>query len=99
MRISDWSSDVCSSDLVEEHDQACESLRHLRDLDMESPQWMATFAAVAAALERHLEAEETRLLPLCQALLSEERAAMLGLRYDEDKIGRASGRERGCQEV
>ncbi|HEY9548726.1 MAG TPA: hemerythrin domain-containing protein [Kiloniellaceae bacterium] len=70
---------------VEEHDQACESLRHLRDLDMESPQWMATFAAVAAALERHLEAEETRLLPLCQALLSEERAAMLGLRYDEYK--------------
>src|SRR3546814_16368125 len=52
---------------------------------MESPQWMATFAAVAAALERHLEAEETRLLPLCQALLSEERAAMLGLRYDEYK--------------
>src|SRR3546814_3887352 len=70
---------------VEEHDQACESLRQLRDLDMESPQWMAAFAAFAAALERHQQAEESHLLPLCQALLSEERAALLCHRYDECK--------------
>src|SRR3546814_5273371 len=83
MRISDWSSDVCSSDLqglrrAEARRGDVERLQHVQDLD--------GVDAAGAGRRRadHLDA----------AIAAAHRLAL-----DQAKIGRASCRERVCQYV
>src|SRR3546814_3038213 len=98
MRISDWSSDVCSSDLGETIDKvdprngqksAVIPRSSAKDVDL-------AVAAAKSALPswaKTTAAERTRLL-LKLADIMQENTALLAR-----EIGRASGRERGCQYV
>src|SRR3546814_5423210 len=81
MRISDWSSDVCSSDLHRDR----VGHHHFADLLFARTRrrgHMRTLFLLAGALERR-EAARTRALILVQRT--------------RDEIGRASCRERVCQ--
>src|SRR3546814_10747371 len=85
MRISDWSSDVCSSDLPE---RGLLVRRHL-DADQDA----AVLGAVVAVVE---QAD----VPVRVQLAEEagQRAGAFGkFEAVQQKIGRASCRERGCQ--
>src|SRR3546814_4583924 len=84
MRISDWSSDVCSSDLA--------NPRRIRRLTS------AHAAAIAIGMATMAESTELDAQTLVARMASAGRAAqrrMASLRSDE--IGRASCRERVCQ--
>src|SRR3546814_4296261 len=88
MRISDWSSDVCSSDLREHQRQGDVVLFRLLDQRVGKPGADIGFAAATRRLDlveakpRHGAAEERR-----------------GLAHRFAESGRASCRERGCQYV
>src|SRR3546814_6877568 len=87
MRISDWSSDVCSSDLlVEREQQQLAVLAH-------HGHRIALDAAADAGLGRRRDVE--------YLLAAAGRRQHLGLGTDEAaaEIGRASCRERVCQYV
>src|SRR3546814_2655169 len=91
MRISDWSSDVCSSDLIaraEElgYDNVWLTEHHFTE-DGYNPALMATAAAIAARTSRIRIGSFILLLPFLHPV----RAA--------EEIGRASFRERVCQSV
>src|SRR3546814_13165348 len=113
MRISDWSSDVCSSDLlVDCHthavfagDRAGEFEQRLQGADYE--QIARAGGGIVSTVRHTRAASEDELLaqslPRARALLADgvttlEVKSGYGLDFDnERKIGRASGRERGCQ--
>src|SRR3546814_18077971 len=90
MRISDWSSDVCSSDLTDDGNPfAHQLLRHLAD---------------AGAAAGRVEVDEWRFrivvrhhAPGAGGHLRVERRRLVGKK--RHKIGRASCRERVCQYV
>src|SRR3546814_6864622 len=88
MRISDWSSDVCSSDLIEEEDIVWVQDYHFLPL---GERLRAQGVRNRIGLFLHIPWPPTRLLV---SLPHHERlvAAML-------QIGRASCRERVCQYV
>src|SRR3546814_1564263 len=90
MRISDWSSDVCSSDLTGTLDQVELTVTEIAKL--ESPTALAVrpgspdlYIADKGGTVRHIEVTEAE----------ESRPA----RYELQQIGRASCRERVCQYV
>src|SRR3546814_2436626 len=80
MRISDWSSDVCSSDLL------------ARLIRSEGVTAAAGVPTVWLGLVEHLEAEGGEVLTL-------ERILVGGSAIPPAQIGRASCRERVCQDV
>src|SRR3546814_20963563 len=90
MRISDWSSDVCSSDL--EHGE--EQVRHQRHHDGDDAGATLVFACRMPLLPpQHVES-----LPAVEDGQRARRQARLA-RKEDRKIGRASCRERVCQYV
>src|SRR3546814_3442602 len=87
MRISDWSSDVCSSDLVFN----CSNILTALDLlDSIEPQMM-TFGDAGRALGNG------QIDAFCQS--SAPAAAVTELAETREEIGRASCRESVCQYV
>src|SRR3546814_4692082 len=96
MRISDWSSDVCSSDLAVEQDLHVVD-RVDRDARLADIAGNARVIAVIAAMRRQIERDRQPLLP------GGEVAAVESVRFlgggEARKIGRASCRERVCQYV
>src|SRR3546814_6639675 len=97
MRISDWSSDVCSSDLVQR--QAHRAGR------VGAPGEVGGWRLDAARARRATEAAELRLLLLQIARLDPKQLDRVGggaldrLGNGGGAIGRASSRERGRQDV
>src|SRR3546814_14496576 len=112
MRISDWSSDVCSSDLVAWH------FPHLSLLVQKlyvpkSPLWLST----SSLAERECILSEEGVqqgdplgpflfsmglqpaLEQAQQALDDMQSIGCVLAYLDDEIGRSSCRERGCQYV
>src|SRR3546814_3087104 len=88
MRISDWSSDVCSSDLIAE--QADVSLSTIsKVLNGRADVSAATRGRVEDLLSRH--GYRRRGTPTSSSLVE--------LVFHELEIGRASCRERVCQSV
>src|SRR3546814_9502686 len=84
MRISDWSSDVCSSDLSPVQPWECDRMGHLN---------------VQFYLARFAEGEKQLLAALGYGP-TRRRADAVAIRpLHQRKIGRASGRERVCQYV
>src|SRR3546814_19122491 len=104
MRISDWSSDVCSSDLGRDLLTIVESLR--------TGEGMRALAADGRLSTGMTAAESLRGGPTGEGLpvlfMGSSRGTMasgwaMAMNFDRactyDEIGRASGRERGCQYV
>src|SRR3546814_17442966 len=93
MRISDWSSDVCSSDLHGARQDAA-------DLVQES---FARLAGARAKQGAAIERPEAYLSTIaCNLLRDRARIALsrsLALHIPTDELGRASCRERVCQYV
>src|SRR3546814_12217681 len=91
MRISDWSSDVCSSDLKAEEGQAVVRpavlVRRRIDPDRERHHPREDDGG-----ERYDESEE-------QPLADDVRHRQVVLEGVAEKIGRESSREKECQEV
>src|SRR3546814_9280090 len=83
MRISDWSSDVCSSDLIEVPNRKAADVR-LHGI-LTSKQWEASHEPLAFAIGKDISGE---------AVVGE-----LNRMPHVLKIGRASCRERVCQYV
>src|SRR3546814_19406487 len=115
MRISDWSSDVCSSDLVEvgqHHVEQHEVGVDLADQGQGLPPGLGHVHLVAEVTQRRVEQERDVVL-----VVDDDDASgafgghgsswppawhrNLGSTCEpaEDKTGRASGRERVCQYV
>src|SRR3546814_13168913 len=95
MRISDWSSDVCSSDLPEvaAHHDAERFCERENDLTDYHPAFQVT-DQLDDAYDDHA-AEEPEADEPTNAWVAAEHAASIMV----DKIGRASCRERVCQDV
>src|SRR3546814_3992904 len=115
MRISDWSSDVCSSDLLRLGDQA-EALQHAEQLAM--PERLTgrrktdTLRRRLQQIVRGVSLQQSGLLVIAVAVnhavrMTERAAGVHGIDRGVDarilarrhEIGRASGRERVCQSV
>src|SRR3546814_5902274 len=86
MRISDWSSDVCSSDLIDDGMRAWQS----RALNQEDKGIVEAIQARRDYVDRH---------GLRPAMLACDEAAVRVAREIDrlEKLGRASCRERVCQ--
>src|SRR3546814_13401707 len=99
MRISDWSSDVCSSDLRSRHvGTPCQTSRHpIADLtDVEQLLvWAVRSWAFAHQAARSIERDLVRTCGRADA----EKAMMAIRAILVLEIGRASCRERVCQYV
>src|SRR3546814_2699568 len=106
MRISDWSSDVCSSDLIDpglRHDQRMFAglLRVIRlenDVTCVEIDRVAIHARRLARFQSAGVAAQLFFDPVRSPIKREMRLLSTG-RTLEDKIGRASCRERVCQYV
>src|SRR3546814_11096606 len=92
MRISDWSSDVCSSDLVDDLDELDPAPLAGKAEDEQQAGGGAPGAALAGA-ER--KADRHGLPSRCMA----EAGEAAGLRPGRQEIGRASCRKRVCPDV
>src|SRR3546814_11685933 len=99
MRISDWSSDVCSSDLlafrIADHAPAGFGGRFFSERNVDR---------AAVAIGHAIDDREILLLDLAAFEGASEAAVRLGIAREEQaargvEIGRASCRERVCQEV
>src|SRR3546814_3673432 len=90
MRISDWSSDVCSSDLV--------AAAHLH-VDRRGRAEIEDLAGHVGGQEGEIDARKALRQDLAQ--LGDEIAGRLVIlvERDQDEIGRASCRERECEYV
>src|SRR3546814_8402119 len=85
MRISDWSSDGCSSDLSVSDNGATDTLIHLLGRD-----------AIEARMRAAGHSDPSRNIPF---LTTVEAFALKGNNFADLQIGRASCRERVCQYV
>src|SRR3546814_19079982 len=105
MRISDWSSDVCSSDLNEVRIVA--GVLHGADLlchlGLRDDRLVVIVAATLGEdLVLQMASRDTGALEGAHRMLGIESVAVTGVRVSDHrdidgKIGRASCRERGCQ--
>src|SRR3546814_12471825 len=100
MRISDWSSDVCSSDLVAIIDDEAAARDWLRAAFDPTPAGWARLERYAAMLvaenaQQNLVAAST--IPTLWTRHIADSAPLLALDAREGEIGRASCRERVCQ--
>src|SRR3546814_21020519 len=106
MRISDWSSDVCSSDLIQRALlQAAAPPRKPGFMGWGAGVWTPAFAGERAPVPR-VSARTRFAIPAVCLCRDRERLAfagqLLGARPGPGElapIGRASGRERVCQSV
>src|SRR3546814_7118895 len=92
MRISDWSSDVCSSDLFVLETSRCQ--RCLHSLRRALMRIRSRFDGDIADRRRHADLLPAETLPCGLASFA---AIVIAFAFDE--IGRASCRERVCQYV
>src|SRR3546814_5008481 len=100
MRISDWSSDVCSSDLL---DQQAELRADPSKLTLAIEEMMRAYAAVTTfrTVTRETEFKGVKMMPgdkvaMSTAITSRDPETWTN---PNEEIGRASCRERVCQSV
>src|SRR3546814_15862664 len=100
MRISDWSSDVCSSDLVAEEKEQQPAYR-IEEQDVAEPDQIEMREAEQREPDHAGIMRRRRAAPLRRGAFDDEQGA--GAEQQREKpahqIGRASCRERGCQYV
>src|SRR3546814_5327300 len=97
MRISDWSSDVCSSDLLQDFDVASDAVALEDMIEIDRYALAMTSAMQAEVLANVMRYEFHPAVSRLQIFCSED----LGAFYLDvlKEIGRASCRESGCQYV
>src|SRR3546814_21033436 len=71
MRISDWSSDVCSSDLM---------------MPKDDPAWMTKIREFRSMLEKHMAEEENEIFPKLRAQLSDEENKSVTIAIDRKSV-------------
>src|SRR3546814_19828750 len=79
MRISDWSSDVCSSDLVE---------ALIKELDRESKtsqEWMSKLKKLEQMVEHHVREEEGEIFKKAREAIDDDDARRMGEDYEKLK--------------
>src|SRR3546814_14316502 len=103
MRISDWSSDVCSSDLEKARQEAAEAAR--KAIEAERAATASADLAAAENAENLREQADKAARDAAKADKTKAHASggsrAIGLRtyYTAEQIGRAPCRERVCQYV
>src|SRR3546814_20594960 len=97
MRISDWSSDVCSSDLRQDHQAYLRE--HPDMIPLATEEFLRAYAAVTTfrICVKEIEIAGVRVMPGDRVAMSTTLAGRDEGKYDKPKIGRASCRERVCQ--
>src|SRR3546814_16833421 len=105
MRISDWSSDVCSSDLnaAEVDRQIAKTTDSEKITKLRQMRKVGFLNVPSASIIHQIRLFYAAIVGI-EALLSKHmsavtQAAVMGLQDADDEIGRASGRERVCQYV
>src|SRR3546814_2378767 len=93
MRISDWSSDVCSSDLGEDDVQAFDAV----DLPLAIGREAVVATEFSTQIVSSPSGHEQRASEWAEARMRYD--AGPGIRSEADEIGRESCRERVCQYV
>src|SRR3546814_8968321 len=98
MRISDWSSDVCSSDLLDLGDLRGQPLRCRRSHFLCSPRFVVEPDQASFQISRLASSFGTDGAEAFRYRLG-KRLDSWKIRHDDAKIGRASLRESECQSV
>src|SRR3546814_13696553 len=102
MRISDWSSDVCSSDLVAEEKEQ-QPAHRIEEQDVAEPDQVEMREAEQRQPYHAGIMRRRRAAPLRRGALDDQQGAGAEQQREEPahlrKIGRASCRERVCQYV
>src|SRR3546814_7686752 len=99
MRISDWSSDVCSSDLLAELFESRFDPAHDRpDAGKVEPARQALASALESILPPEQRAAAATLIEQVSYARGLDRDAQIDACHDAP-IGRARGRERCCHDV
>src|SRR3546814_5953022 len=105
MRISDWSSDVCCSDLSFEWREGAAGSEWLPELREVSNAWMAEHEAREKSFtlgrfdERYLQAGGIAIARFEHRIVAFASVQITDQHIDSVEIGRASCRERVCQYV
>src|SRR3546814_4598355 len=91
MRISDWSSDVCSSDLIDHRDLLLREVHHRVKNNLQMVDAMLAMQC--------RQVEDARTLGSIEQLRARVHAlAVVHAQLMTSQIGRASGRGRECQD-
>src|SRR3546814_7086423 len=105
MRISDWSSDVCSSDLLEMLKPKDGAILPSTTFGRDDAEDMSRIGELISRYERRaMEAERETVDRYVAAYLAEKTGEIIDARitgvqnfgFFATEIGRAAGRERGC---
>src|SRR3546814_15439196 len=90
MRISDWSSDVCSSDLID-RDYIREGMRARAEECVTIELGPRTEQEIRAALEREVDADRWTSLDRRLQRMADEMTGMVDLRRSEERRGGKEG--------
>jgi hemerythrin-like domain-containing protein len=70
---------------IEEHHEAEKLIARLEQLDVDDPAFESTLLELQAAVQHHVQEEESEILPPFRTYTSEDRRAELGRRWQEQK--------------
>lgn len=70
---------------VAEHKEIDDMLGELQETDMASGAWLTKFKEMRHRYEHHIEEEEEEMFPAAEAHFDDEKAQMLGAKYDRRK--------------
>lgn len=70
---------------IHEHNEADEYIDELKDTDMSSPGWIATFKKLKESLEHHMDEEEDEVFNMAKDVISQEKAIELTDKFNARK--------------
>jgi hemerythrin-like domain-containing protein len=85
MRKAVPSGDQKIDEGIKEHDEASQLIAKLEQLDVDDPAFESTLLDLQAAVQHHVQEEESEVLPPFRTFTSEDRRAELGRRWQEQK--------------
>jgi hemerythrin-like domain-containing protein len=85
MRKAVPSGDQKIDEGIKEHDEASQLIAKLEQLDVDDPAFESTLLHLQAAVQHHVQEEESEVLPPFRTFTSEDRRAELGRRWQEQK--------------